>query len=75
MEVSLNGVTPKSSIFLWDCPLKTIHLGIPPFMETSIYTNRGFEVMPTNWGLAATVQMTKPCDFFGGANYWIEAVW
>ena len=29
-EVSWNGGTPKSSIFVWDFPLETIHFGVPP---------------------------------------------
>ena len=37
MGVSKNGVTPKSSILI-GFPLKTIHFGVPLFLETPIST-------------------------------------
>ena len=35
--VSINGGTPKSYVFLGDFPVETIHFGVPPFLETSIW--------------------------------------
>ena len=37
MGVSKNGGTPKSSILIYGFPVKTIHFGVPLFLETSIY--------------------------------------
>ena len=38
MGVSIHGDTPKSSIFIGFFITKTIHFGVPPFMETPIYS-------------------------------------
>ena len=39
MDVSLNGGTPKSSIFIGFSIIFTIHFGVPLFLETSIFNN------------------------------------
>ena len=47
MGVSWNGGTPKSSILMGFSLTKTIHFGVPPFMETHVWKPANIDA--SNW--------------------------